>query len=150
MEIVFERDLAVLAAQLSALLVVAFVVEIRAVGSKRGVDERDAWQLPLMVFSPLVAVLIVAAIVMLTPGGVEGPLAVWLLVVVGVAIAFLVSMVWLAAWAALAVTGREAAEERRRRARVDRWRKTPGWRWFIAGTERGATSHPDKSIAPTA
>ena len=138
----FPKDVAILAAQVAPVLVVAFIVEVRALAQRRRFAGRDARWLPTFVLGALVLVLVSASLVLVGPDMAFGPIALLWWSLIGLPVLFLIAMVWLAAWAGLEASGQEADDERLRREDVDRLLDGPGWRWFLWGRARSKNSRP--------
>lgn len=134
-ELVFTSEIATLAAQVAPVLVVAFVVEVRALGQRRSFSKGDARVLTVLVFGSLGAVLVAAAVALLGPDVVSGWAAFWSWVFIGVPIGLLVASVCIAAWTGLTVSSMDGDEERKRQRRQDEVMARPGWRWFLLGSK---------------
>lgn len=132
-ELVFSRDIAALAAQVAPVLVVAFVVEVRALGERRRFADRDAKVLVFLVFGSLFFVLAAAAAALVGPDTVYGWAAFWNWTMIGLPTLALIALVAIAAWTGLSVSTIDGDEERRRQRRLDSVVAEPGWRWFLRG-----------------
>lgn len=132
-ELVFSRDIATLAAQVAPVLVVAFVVEVRALGERRRFAERDARVLVFLVFGSLFFVLAAAAAALVGPATVSGWPAFWSWLTIGLPTSTLVALVGIAAWTGLSVSTIDGDEERKRQQRFDSVLGQPGWRWLLHG-----------------
>lgn len=132
-DVVFSRDVAMLLAQIGPVLVVAFIVEFRALAERASVEGRDLRVLLGIVFGSLGTLLVVCVSVVNGQENLRGTPALW---VWGFSVGALALLVWcvaLAAWAAVVLTARDAAENRVRTDARDHQLRSPGWKWFLRG-----------------
>ena len=131
--IVFSRDVAVLLAQVAPVLVIAFVVEFRALAERASVQGRDIRILLWWVFVPFGALLLTCLLVVNSGRDLEGPWAVVAWVVSACSMGLLIVYVALAAWAAVRLVTRDAIESKARTDAHDQRLTNPGWKWFLRG-----------------
>ena len=131
--VVFSRDVAVLLAQVAPVLVIAFVVEFRALAERASIEGRDVRTLLWWVFGSFGALMLTCLLVVNGGTDIEGQLAslAWLISVCSLGL--LTLYVALAAWAAVRLVARDAVESKTRTDAHDQRLKSPGWRWFLRG-----------------
>lgn len=132
-DIVFSRDVAALLAQVAPVLVIAFVVEFRALAEHVSVQGGDLRALIAIVFSSFGALLITCLLVVNGSEEVRGYLALLAWTISLASLSLLIVYVAFAAWAAVRVITRESvASTIRTDARAQRL-KEPGWKWLLRG-----------------
>lgn len=132
----FHKDVAVVCAQVAAVLIVAFLVEVRAIGARRAIEGRDLRWVLVLSFS-VFALLIAGCFVAINgPDVLHGNEALTMWVWVGALLIGLAFFVALAGWAAIEVASADAKSDRDRKKRIDRHLSTPGWVWFFRGRRR--------------
>lgn len=129
--IVFTREAAMLIAQIGPVLVIAFIVEFRAIAERRSVEGRDVRSFVWIVFVSLTVLLAVCLTVVNSEDDWRGQAAISAWVFVLVPLAVLLLYVAMAAWAAVQVATRDADDERMRSDALDQRLRLPGWRWFF-------------------
>ncbi|MFL0712867.1 MAG: hypothetical protein ACJLS2_09860 [Microcella pacifica] len=145
--VTFSRDVAERGAQLSAVLVIAFVVEARSLGERRAINQKEARWLVWYVFVTLSIVFVTAAAVVNGPPHIHGwaAVAAWSFISAGTLV--LVTLVGIAAWANIRVSSDDGSGDRTRRDFQDRFLKEPGWRWLLFGglrSKRRASSAAER------
>ena len=129
--IVFARDVAVLAAQIGPVLVIAFIVEFRALAERRSIEGGDVRGLLWVVFASLAVLLAVCLIIVNTETDLRGLPAAWAWALVVTSLSLLVIYVALAGWAAVRTATDDSEEARLRNDALEQRLRMPGWKWLL-------------------
>jgi len=131
--ITFSREIAVLAAQVAPVLVIAFIVEVRAIGERRRIEGKDSRLLIWMVFGSLALLLGTCFLYANGPSEIVGEKALLAWVAIVTLLGFQIVFVAMAAWAGLRVSSDEGDEDKDRAERLDMHLRQPGWKWLLRG-----------------
>jgi hypothetical protein len=127
----FSREVAVLVAQVAPVLLIAFVVEVRAIATRRALDGKDLTALIWIVVATF-GLLLVGCLVLVNGVAVLvgwPALGAWAYVLI--LLGSMVALVAMSTWAATVVTTADVRIRSNREESVDALLTQPGWRWFI-------------------
>lgn len=142
----FSREVAVLAAQVAPVLLIAFVVEVRALATRRAIESKDRTWLIWYMFGAFAVLMIGCLLIANGADVIRGAWAVsaWFLVVVGLGV--MAVFVAITSWAAIGVATIDAGRQKTRDDLIDELLAQPGWRWLIGRRTRDLGS--TESINP--
>ena len=112
----YSTDVAGLAAQLAAILVIAFMVELRALGLRRALDGKDARVLLGFTFGSFGMLLTVALVVVNGGLDVRGTVAAWAWFLTAAPLLLLTFQVALAGWAGMQISEQDVRKRERSEA----------------------------------
>ncbi|MGY6498766.1 MAG: hypothetical protein ACXIUP_11120 [Microcella sp.] len=137
--IVFSPNVASLTAQLAAILVVAFMVELRALGSRRAVKGKDARSLLGYAFGSF-GIVVIASLFLLNDGGVlKGGSALLAWIVIIMPLSLLAFCVGIAGWASIQISEQDVGKRKQREQLVDARLREPGWKWLLLKAKRDSS-----------
>ncbi len=130
----FSRDVATLAAQIGPLLVVAFIVEFRAVADRRSMEKSTALVMLWIVFGSLALLLLVSLFIVNGSRDLHGAAAAWAWTLTLTPLAMLLFYVAIGALAAVRVASQDADEAHAAADSREQHLRQPGWKWFLGGS----------------
>ena len=127
----FSRDVAVLVAQVAPVLLIAFVVEVRALATRRTLEDKGLTGLIWIVVVSFVTLMTACLVIVNGEDRLTGwaALSAWVWAVAPLFTLF--SLVAMAAWAAIRVATVDVGAREERDEKIDGLLKEPGWRWLL-------------------
>lgn len=133
MEWFYSRDIAMLAAQIGPVLLVAYVVELRAIAERRSLEGSDARSMVWFVSAVLGLLLVTCFVVVNGAEDLTGDPALTAWVFTLMPLSILIFFVGVAAWAAVRISAHDADGAQAKGDASDHHLRTSGWKWSLRG-----------------
>ena len=147
----FSQEVAVLSAQVAPVLLVAFIVEVRALAARRAIESKDRTWLIWYMFATFAVLMLGCLLIANGADVIRGACAVssWSLVIVGLGVMGV--FVAITSWVAIGVATTDAARQKTRDDFIDELLAQPGWRWLVGRRARdpGPTEGFDPPSQPS-
>lgn len=132
--IFFSRDVASLTAQLAAILVIAFVVEFRALARKRALQDRGFNVILLIPFLCFGIVVFISLVVLNGEGGLWGVPALTSWVLTAGSLGLMLFYIAVIVRAMVAISAEDIRIQNERDQLIESRLRFPAWRWLFSST----------------